>query len=154
MNKLLRKTLFATFCDVWSYKEKLSLHCRPLSRMIERHFFRGRHLKTFDFNFGFCIPDSKNTWCVYCAVLVGHMSFRLVCVVGVWSSNEVAKTLPSFSLASWEGKPVPKKSAGGKERRKRFFYSSTGSLVPYWSSDKNDICCHFFKMESDQNLTV
>ena len=31
-------------------------------RMIERHFFRGRHLKTFDFNFGFCIPDSKNTW--------------------------------------------------------------------------------------------
>jgi len=30
-------------------------------RMIERHFFRGRHLKTFDFNFGFCIPDSKNT---------------------------------------------------------------------------------------------
>ena len=32
--------------------------------MIERHFFRGRHLKTFDFNFGFCIPDSKNTWYV------------------------------------------------------------------------------------------
>lgn len=30
-------------------------------RMIERHFFRERHLKTFDFDFGFCIPDSKNT---------------------------------------------------------------------------------------------
>ena len=29
--------------------------------MIERHFFRDRHLKTFDFDFGFCIPDSKNT---------------------------------------------------------------------------------------------
>ena len=30
-------------------------------RMIERHFFRGQHLKTFDFDFGFCIPGSVNT---------------------------------------------------------------------------------------------
>nr|CAG4648874.1 EOG090X0D9B [Polyphemus pediculus] len=30
-------------------------------RMIERHFFRDRLLKTFDFEFGFCIPKSKNT---------------------------------------------------------------------------------------------
>lgn len=30
-------------------------------RMIERHFFRDRHLKTFDFDFGFCIPSSRNT---------------------------------------------------------------------------------------------
>ena len=30
-------------------------------RMIERHFFRDQHLKTFDFDFGFCIPNSKNT---------------------------------------------------------------------------------------------
>nr|CAG4651314.1 EOG090X0D9B [Simocephalus serrulatus]SVE94490.1 EOG090X0D9B [Simocephalus serrulatus] len=30
-------------------------------RMIERHFFRDRLLKTFDFEFGFCIPHSKNT---------------------------------------------------------------------------------------------
>nr|SVE79743.1 EOG090X0D9B [Daphnia magna]SVE82160.1 EOG090X0D9B [Daphnia magna] len=30
-------------------------------RMIERHFFRDRLLKTFDFEFGFCIPYSKNT---------------------------------------------------------------------------------------------
>lgn len=29
--------------------------------MIERHFFRDRLLKTFDFQFGFCIPNSKNT---------------------------------------------------------------------------------------------
>lgn len=29
--------------------------------MIERHFFREQHLKTFDFNFGFCIPNSVNT---------------------------------------------------------------------------------------------
>ncbi|XP_072254343.1 protein unc-119 homolog B-B-like [Pyxicephalus adspersus] len=30
-------------------------------RMIERHFFRDRILKTFDFDFGFCIPNSCNT---------------------------------------------------------------------------------------------
>lgn len=30
-------------------------------RMIERHYFRSKLLKSFDFDFGFCIPDSKNT---------------------------------------------------------------------------------------------
>lgn len=30
-------------------------------RMIERHYFRDRLLKYFDFEFGFCIPNSKNT---------------------------------------------------------------------------------------------
>lgn len=30
-------------------------------RMIERHFFRDRLLKSFDFEFGFCIPHSRNT---------------------------------------------------------------------------------------------
>ncbi|XP_058115788.1 protein unc-119 homolog [Anopheles ziemanni] len=30
-------------------------------RMIERHFFKDRLLKTFDFEFGYCIPYSKNT---------------------------------------------------------------------------------------------
>lgn len=30
-------------------------------RMIERHFFREKLLKSFDFEFGFCIPNSKNT---------------------------------------------------------------------------------------------
>ncbi|XP_061072632.1 protein unc-119 homolog A [Conger conger] len=30
-------------------------------RMIERHFFREQLLKSFDFQFGFCIPSSKNT---------------------------------------------------------------------------------------------
>ncbi|KAL9878198.1 protein unc-119 homolog [Glossina fuscipes] len=30
-------------------------------RMIERHFFRDRLLKTFDFEFGYCIPYSKNS---------------------------------------------------------------------------------------------
>ncbi|XP_046385781.1 protein unc-119 homolog B isoform X2 [Ischnura elegans] len=30
-------------------------------RMIERHYFRDRLLKSFDFEFGFCIPNSRNT---------------------------------------------------------------------------------------------
>ncbi|VEN45503.1 unnamed protein product [Callosobruchus maculatus] len=30
-------------------------------RMIERHFFRDKLLKTFDFEFGFCLPFSRNT---------------------------------------------------------------------------------------------
>ncbi|GLV37074.1 unc-119 [Carabus blaptoides fortunei] len=36
---------------------------RPVNRfrMIERHFFRNKLLKTFDFEFGFCIPYSRNT---------------------------------------------------------------------------------------------
>jgi hypothetical protein len=29
--------------------------------MIERHYFKDRVLKTFDFDFGFCIPNSTNT---------------------------------------------------------------------------------------------
>lgn len=29
--------------------------------MIERHFFKDVVLKTFDFEFGFCMPGSTNT---------------------------------------------------------------------------------------------
>lgn len=36
-------------------------------RMIERHYFRDQLVKSFDFEFGFCIPGSINTWdAVYC----------------------------------------------------------------------------------------
>ena len=31
-------------------------------RMIERHYFRDQLVKSFDFEFGFCIPGSINTW--------------------------------------------------------------------------------------------
>ncbi|XP_062399407.1 protein unc-119 homolog B [Sardina pilchardus] len=36
---------------------------RPVQnfRMIERHYFQDRLLKNFDFDFGFCIPNSRNT---------------------------------------------------------------------------------------------
>jgi hypothetical protein len=29
--------------------------------MIERHYFGEKLLKNFDFNFGFCVPNSRNT---------------------------------------------------------------------------------------------
>ena len=31
-------------------------------RMIERHYFRDQLIKSFDFEFGFCIPNSQNAW--------------------------------------------------------------------------------------------
>jgi hypothetical protein len=35
-------------------------------RMIERHYFKDRLIKSFDFNFNFCIPNSTNSWeCIY-----------------------------------------------------------------------------------------
>jgi hypothetical protein len=30
-------------------------------RMIERHFFKDTLLKSFDFEFGFCVPNSRNS---------------------------------------------------------------------------------------------
>eukprot|EP01013_Petalomonas_cantuscygni_P009961 TRINITY_DN228_c0_g1_i1.p1 TRINITY_DN228_c0_g1~~TRINITY_DN228_c0_g1_i1.p1 ORF type:complete len:201 (-),score=29.17 TRINITY_DN228_c0_g1_i1:906-1508(-) len=41
-----------------------SIGPRPVRkfRMIERHYFKERLLKTFDFTFDFCIPGSKNSW--------------------------------------------------------------------------------------------
>eukprot|EP00744_Colponema_vietnamica_P003681 GILI01005606.1.p1 GENE.GILI01005606.1~~GILI01005606.1.p1 ORF type:complete len:184 (+),score=66.59 GILI01005606.1:74-625(+) len=31
-------------------------------RMIERHYFKNRLIKSYDFTFDFCIPNSTNTW--------------------------------------------------------------------------------------------
>ena len=31
-------------------------------RMIERHYFNKALLKSYDFQFGFCIPNSENSW--------------------------------------------------------------------------------------------
>ena len=31
-------------------------------RMIERHYFRDKLIKSYDFSFGFCIPGSVNCW--------------------------------------------------------------------------------------------
>lgn len=35
-------------------------------RMIERHYFKNQLIKSFDFTFNFCIPNSTNSWeCLY-----------------------------------------------------------------------------------------
>jgi len=31
-------------------------------RMIERHYFKDKLLRSYDFTFGFCIPNSTNNW--------------------------------------------------------------------------------------------
>lgn len=31
-------------------------------RLIERHYFKDKLIRSFDFNFGFCIPNSTNEW--------------------------------------------------------------------------------------------
>ncbi|KAJ3075837.1 hypothetical protein HDU98_006773 [Podochytrium sp. JEL0797] len=37
---------------------------KPLGsfRMIEMHYFKDKLIKSFDFDFGFCIPNSVNSW--------------------------------------------------------------------------------------------
>jgi len=30
--------------------------------MIERHYFKDKCIKSFEFDFAFCIPGSKNSW--------------------------------------------------------------------------------------------
>ncbi|KAF5827271.1 centriole proteome protein [Dunaliella salina] len=37
---------------------------QPLNdfRMIELHYFKNKLVRTYDFSFGFCIPNSVNTW--------------------------------------------------------------------------------------------
>lgn len=34
----------------------------PNFRMIERHYFRDKLIRSYDFTFGFCIPNSVNSW--------------------------------------------------------------------------------------------
>ncbi|XRA96961.1 protein unc-119 [Pycnococcus provasolii] len=31
-------------------------------RMIERHYFKNKLIRSYDFEFGFCIPNSTNSW--------------------------------------------------------------------------------------------
>ncbi|TNM89973.1 hypothetical protein fugu_004207 [Takifugu bimaculatus] len=53
---------FLKLCTVGATVE-FTVGIRPINsfRMIERHYFQGRLLKNFDFDFGFCIPNSRNT---------------------------------------------------------------------------------------------
>uniref|UniRef100_A0A452TIT8 Unc-119 lipid binding chaperone B n=1 Tax=Ursus maritimus TaxID=29073 RepID=A0A452TIT8_URSMA len=58
---------------------------KPVSnfRMIERHYFRERLLKNFDFDFGFCIPSSRNT----CEHIYEFPQLSEDGIVRVWSSR-------------------------------------------------------------------
>lgn len=51
------------FFLLFAYRVEFTVGEKPVSnfRMIERHYFRDRLLKNFDFDFGFCIPSSRNT---------------------------------------------------------------------------------------------
>ena len=31
-------------------------------KMVERHYFRGKVIRSYDFKFGFIIPNSANSW--------------------------------------------------------------------------------------------
>lgn len=52
-----------TWLCLFSVRVEFTVGDRPINsfRMIERHYFQGRLLKNFDFDFGFCIPNSRNT---------------------------------------------------------------------------------------------
>jgi len=56
----------ADFLDLEAIGTTLTFSVGPREvenfRMIERHYFRDILIKSFDFNFGFCIPNSTNTW--------------------------------------------------------------------------------------------
>ena len=57
-NILVTYTFFLLF-----HRVEFTVGDKPVNnfRMIERHYFKDKLLKTFDFSFGFCIPNSKNT---------------------------------------------------------------------------------------------
>jgi len=45
-------------------KVEFSVGDNPVSNMImiERHYFKDKCIKSFEFDFAFCIPNSKNSW--------------------------------------------------------------------------------------------
>ncbi len=78
MYLLLTLSRFVQFCLVLEYFQIeitsfYSIGPNPIRefRMVERHYFREKLLKSFDFDFGFCIPDSKNA----CEQVPPHFSF-------------------------------------------------------------------------------
>lgn len=62
--------------------------------MIERHYFKNRILKTFDFEFGYCLPNSKNT----CEHIYEFPT--LPEDLSKWNPNNTTKTILIFLLQS------------------------------------------------------
>eukprot|EP00741_Cyanophora_paradoxa_P013391 tig00020685_g12930.t1 len=64
--RCIKYTFPASFLDLNMVGTTLvfSVGAKPVPnfRMIERHYFRDRLLKSYDFKFGFCIPNSTNSW--------------------------------------------------------------------------------------------
>ncbi|KAJ3318275.1 hypothetical protein HDV06_000718 [Boothiomyces sp. JEL0866] len=54
------------FLDAKEIQTKLVFAVGPKEiknlRMIERHYFKEKLLRSYDFTFGFCIPNTVNTW--------------------------------------------------------------------------------------------
>lgn len=46
-----------------SFRVEFTIGEKPVNsfRMVERHYFKDQVIKSFDFDFGFCMPSSLNT---------------------------------------------------------------------------------------------
>lgn len=103
---LMLKALFfpvAVFFLILPCRVEFTVGEKPVSnfRMIERHYFRDRLLKNFDFDFGFCIPSSRNT-CEHIyefPQLSEDLSKYLLCRTE-WCF--VCVCICSFSPSTWE----------------------------------------------------
>lgn len=62
----IKYTFPAGFLDYRTIRTMLEFKVgeQPLNsfRMIELHYFKNKLIRTYDFTFGFCIPNSVNTW--------------------------------------------------------------------------------------------
>lgn len=75
----------------------------PNFRMIERHYFKTQLVKSFDFTFGFCIPNSTNSWeVIYDMPTLNeklskfHSDFKLIPIVKEMIANPFEIKSDSF----------------------------------------------------------
>ena len=65
-SRTIRYHLGPDFLELRNIGTSLTFSVGPLPVknlvMVERHYFKGRLIKSFEFKFDFCIPNSTNTW--------------------------------------------------------------------------------------------
>lgn len=65
-SRTIRYHLGPDFLELTNIGTSLTFSVGPLPvknlLMIERHYFKGKLIKSFEFKFDFCIPNSTNTW--------------------------------------------------------------------------------------------
>jgi hypothetical protein len=65
-SRIIKYHLGPDFLELRNIGTALTFSVGPLPiknlLMIERHYFKGKLIKTFEFKFDFCIPNSTNTW--------------------------------------------------------------------------------------------